>query len=51
MPSIGKTGQPALLPNDAYGRKATSDVGKKSDSLARDHPLRIRFCQSSQLPR
>jgi hypothetical protein len=29
-----KTGQPALLPNDAYGRKATSDVGKNSDSLA-----------------
>jgi hypothetical protein len=33
MPSIGKTGQPALLPNDAYGRKATSDVGKSRTRL------------------
>jgi hypothetical protein len=43
MPSIAKNGQLALIPYDAYGRKVTSDVGKNSDSLARNHPLRIRF--------
>jgi len=50
MPSIGKTGQPALLPDDANDLKVTSEIGENTDTLARYRPNPIGFCQSRHLP-